>query len=128
MDEIWQRVLAELDTIPILDGFRAPKAPAQTNRRGFLISLTGFVAAPYVIRNAGSLMPVRDRTVKPMFDSYGFRDYETYPPTVAEVRDWRDGLEQMFDQGIIMNWSAQGMQDIYFLGQAEDRYRAAGLL
>lgn len=36
-------------------------------RRNFCVALAGLVAAPYVIRNSGVLMPVRDRTLRLMY-------------------------------------------------------------
>ena len=49
------------------------------------------IAAPFVIRRAGVLMPVRNRLVltesKLKLQSIaGTRDWKTYPPTVKEVR------------------------------------------
>ena len=67
------------------------------SRRGALICLSGMIAAPFVIRRAGVLMPVRNRLVftesKLKLQSIaGTRDWKAYPPTVKEVRAWRRSM------------------------------------
>ena len=96
---------------------------------GLLVSMV----APYVVRNAGLLMPVRDRTLISASELewrtiLGTRDYRKYPLTVAEVKAWRRGLNAMHNRGVMVSWTGEGWARIHRMSEAEKRYRAMGML
>ena len=66
------------------------------SRRDALAGLLVSMAAPYVVRNSGLPMPVRDRTILSASEHewqtiLGTRDYKKYPLTFAEVKAWPGG-------------------------------------
>jgi hypothetical protein len=77
-------------------------------------------------------MPVRDRTLLSARElayqtMWGLRDYRKYPPTVAEVREWRRGMSELLSRCTV-SWTAEGFNRIIVMGDAEKRYEAIGLL
>jgi hypothetical protein len=82
------------------------------HRRAFF-GLLGAVAAPYVIRDSGILMPVRDR--KPLV-------------TLEEVIEWREGMAELAKRRVLINFNALGAADMLRMSEAEARYQAMGLL
>ena len=68
----------------------------------------GAIAAPFVIRTPGILMPVRYRTPLlgaeelKMLAACGLRDWDAYPPSLGEVIDWRQQRQWMNEQGILV--------------------------
>ncbi len=107
-----------------------PRWPAEgITRRGVLL---GLVAAPFVIRTQGLLMPVRDRTLLSARElelqtMYGLRDYKKYPPTVAEVIAWRQDLTRLLSRCTV-SWTGEGWAHIHRMSEAEKNYEAMGLL
>ena len=103
------------------------------SRRGALICLSGMIAAPFVIRRADVLMPVRNRLVfteseLKLQSIAGTRDWKAYPPTVKEVRAWRRSMTRRADRGIFVSWTGAGWVRIHHMGEAEKRFKAMGLL
>jgi hypothetical protein len=94
------------------------------SRREAFAGFFGTIAAPFVIRTPGLLMPIRDRTI-PM---WGLRDYRRYPPTVEEVIDWRRGVNAMNARGMMVSWTGEGFNRIFAMSDAEKHYRAMGLI
>ena len=94
----------------------------------------GAIAAPFVIRTPGILMPVKYRP--PLLSAeelrdltmYGLRDWHAYPPSLEEVIDWRRCRQRMDEQGTLVSWTAAGMMEICALGDAERRYEAMGIV
>ena len=91
------------------------------------------IAAPFVIRRADVLMPVRNRLVftesNLKWQSIaGTRDWKAYPPTVKEVRAWRRSMTRRADRGIVVSWTGAGWVRIHHMGEAEKRFKAMGLL
>ncbi|MFZ1108803.1 MAG: hypothetical protein WAN43_10730 [Rhodomicrobium sp.] len=97
--------------IEAIEAIRAAH-PVEITRRAVLLGLTAMIAAPYVVRNSGILMPVRDRTF----------------PTLAEVRGWREGIALLREQGAMVSYTAEGFAEIARMADAERRYRDRGLL
>jgi hypothetical protein len=97
--------------IEAIEAIRAAH-PVEITRRTAFLSLTAMIAAPYVVRNSGLLMKVRDRTF----------------PTLAEVRAWREGIALMNAQGVIASYTVEGFVHMARMADAEKRYRALGLL
>lgn len=103
------------------------------SRRRALICLSGLIAAPFVIRSAGLLMPVRNRLLLSQAELerqtlLGIRDWTLYPPTVAEVKVWRASMNRRFERGMTVSWTGQGWLHIHRMCEAEKRYEALGLL
>jgi hypothetical protein len=109
------------------------RAGAHLSRRGLLVGLGALIAAPAIVR-ASSLMPVRNRLIAPPLDPALrafrdlFRDYVKFPPTPAEVREWRQGLNEVLDLGIHFSWNAHGVNRFVAMVKAEERFMAQGLL
>ena len=102
-------------------------------RRATLAGLLVSLAAPYVVRNSGLLMPVRDRTILSASELelqtfLGTRDYQRYPLTVAEVKAWRRSTDERIKQGVMVNWTGEGFMRIHRMAEAEKRFEAMGLL
>ncbi len=97
--------------IEAIEAIRATR-PVEITRRTVLLGLTAMIAAPYVVRNAGILMPVRDRTF----------------PTLAEVRGWREGIALMNAQGVIVSYTVEGFNEMAQMMDAEKFYRNRDLL
>jgi hypothetical protein len=93
------------------------------HRRELLKGLTIVVAAPFVIRTPGLLMPVRDRGIP----SY-VRDWDRFPPSIAEVRAWRSEMNWIAERGIMLSFNGIGAARIGAMGDAEKRFKAIGLL
>ena len=96
---------------------------------GFFVSM----AAPYVVRNSGLLIPVRDRTILSASEHewqtiLGTRNYKKYPLTVAEVKAWRRSTNERLDRGVMVSWTGEGWARIHRMAEAERRYMAIGLL
>ena len=97
--------------IEAIEAIRAAH-PVEITRRAAILGLTAAIAAPYVVRAAGILMPVRDRTF----------------PTLAEVRGWREGIALMNAQGVIASYTVEGFNEIAQMMDAESHYERLGLL
>ncbi|MGA7323980.1 MAG: hypothetical protein WBX25_05765 [Rhodomicrobium sp.] len=101
------------------------------SRRQAFLGLT-MMAAPFVIRTPGILMPIRYRP--PRIDEkelewqtiLGTRDWKAYPPSVREVREWREGLNGR--RGIMVSFTGTGASRLFAMADAEKRYEAMGLL
>ena len=83
------------------------------SRRDALAGLLVSMAAPYVVRNSGLLIPVRDRTI--LFANelewqtiLGTRDCKKYPLTVAEVKAWRRSTNERLDRSVRVSWMGEG--------------------
>jgi hypothetical protein len=63
-----------------------------------------------------------------MYDEWGFRDYRSYPPTVAEVQDWRRKLQEEARFSIMVSYTGWGFATVAAMSGAEKRYEAMGLL
>ncbi len=103
------------------------------SRRDALAGLLVSMAAPYVVRNSGLLMPLMDRTILSTNELEwqtipGTRDYKKYPLTVAEVKAWRRSTNASLDRGVMVSWTAEGRARIHRMAEAEKRYKAMGLL
>jgi hypothetical protein len=105
-----------------MDAEEAAKKDA-ISRRNVLLGIT-FLAAPAVIRCSSNLMPVRSGPQK--YDEHGFRNWKAYPPSLAEVKQWRAGLKWQHEQGIMVSWSAEGFNRIHHMAGAERRFEAMG--
>jgi len=71
------------------------------------------MAAPYVVRNSGLRMPIRD-----------------HGPSIplAEVIEWRRGLTELLSRCTV-SWTAEGFNRIRRMSEAEKkRYQAMGPL
>ena len=97
--------------IEAIEAYRAAH-PVEITRRAAFLGLTAAIAAPYVVRNSGILMPVRDRTF----------------PTLAEVRGWREGIALMNAQGVIVSYTVEGFNEMAQMMDAERHYERLGLL
>jgi hypothetical protein len=97
--------------IEAIEAIRAAH-PVEITRRTALLGLTAAIAAPYVVRNSGLLMPVRNRTF----------------PTVAEVREWREGIALLNAQGAMVSYTAEGFAEMARMMDAEKFYRNRDLL
>ena len=93
------------------EAFRMP-------RRGALICLTAAIAAPFVIRTAGILMPVRKRLL------LNLREIAL----LKEVQEWRQSTARCAESRICVNWTGEGWTHIDRLAEAERRFRAMGLV
>jgi len=107
--------------------------PLNFSRRGALICLSGLIAAPFVIRNAGALMPVRNRLLLSKTElerrtPLGIWDWTLCPPTVAEVKAWRTSMNSLIARRIMVSWTGEGFAPIHRMADAEKYYRAMGLL
>jgi hypothetical protein len=107
--------------------------PFDLTRRAALAGLLGSVAAPFVVRNSGLLMPVRDRTIPSANELewqtiMGTRDCRRYPVTVAEVKTWRRSTNDRLARGVMVSWTGEGWARIHRMAEAEKRYKAIGLL
>jgi len=87
-------------------------------RRGALICLAAAIAAPFVTRKAGILMPIR----KPL--PLNLREIEL----LKEVQDWRQSMTRCAESRICVNWTGEGWTHIDRLAQGERRFRAMGLV
>ncbi len=110
-----------------------PEPEPKISRRAAFLGLSAMIAAPFVIRTPGLLMPVRDRTIISASELewqtiLGTRDYQRYPLTVAEVKAWRENLTADLDRGIHYLWTGEGFMRIHRMAEAEKRYQAMGLL
>jgi hypothetical protein len=54
----------------------------------------------------------------------GTRDWQKYPPTIAEVHAWRKSMNEAFDRGIRYSWNASGFNKIIAMGDTERRFEA----
>ncbi len=79
-------------------------------RRHILTGVFVSIAAPAIIRHAGVLMPVRDRTT----------------PSLAEVIAWRRDFFASIHAGF--HFSAERLNEFTRMRAAEHNYRAMGLL
>ena len=108
----WKKSAGQVsESCEAIEAIRAAH-PAEITRRTALLGLTAAIAAPYVVRNSGILMPVRDRTF----------------PTLAEVRGWREGIALMREQGAIVSYTVEGFNEIARMADAEKHYKRLGLL
>jgi hypothetical protein len=98
------------------------------SRRDAFAGFFGTIAAPFVIRTPGLLMPIRDRTSQLDEMMWGLRDYRRYPPTVEEVIDWRRGVNAMNARSMMVSWTGEGFNRIFAMSDAEKHYRAMGLI
>ena len=103
------------------------------SRRRALIYLSGLIAVPFVIRNAGVLMPVRNRLVCTETELerqawLGTRDWKAYPPTMKDVQAWRASMTRNVERGRMISWTGEGWLHIHRMSEAEKRYKALGLL
>jgi len=60
-------------------------------RRNFCAGLTAAICAPYVVRNSGVLMPVKDRQAK-WIATYSVRGYDAYGLPKSELLRFRGPL------------------------------------
>jgi hypothetical protein len=81
-------------------------------RRLVLTGVFVSIAAPAIIRRAGVLMPVRDRT----------------KPSLAEVIAWRRNLLASIHAGFRYTWTPAALDEVMRMTAAEHNYRAMGLL
>ena len=108
-----------------------PSWPARgISRRGVL---AGLIAAPFVIRTPGLVMPVRDRsilTAKELEDQTwaGTRDWKKYPPTLDEVKAHRRSREMLAQQRVMVSYTGAGWAYVSHMIAAENRFEAMGLL
>jgi hypothetical protein len=108
--------------------------PENISRRGALLGLSAAIAAPFVIRTPGLLMPVRNRIIRlpiELGDGYDslFRDWQKHPATLEEYRQYcREREEAANGPVIFYNYSVEGFNRIGAMIDAERRYRAMGLL
>jgi hypothetical protein len=106
------------------------------HRRELLKGLAITVAAPFVIRTPGLLMPVRNRLVIPPLSErelrlqglIGTRDWDLYPASLAEVKEWRRGQKRNAERGIMLSYTGIGWAYMDAMINAEKRYKARGLL
>ncbi len=103
------------------------------SRRDALAGLLVSMAAPYVVRNSGLPMPVRDRTILSASEHEwqiipGTRNYKKYPLTFAEVKAWRRSTNERLDRVVMVSWTGEGWARIHRMAEAEKRYKAMGLL
>jgi hypothetical protein len=82
------------------------------SRRHILAGIFVSVATPAIIRHAGVLMPVRDRSM----------------PTLAEVVAWRRDLLASIHAGFRYTWTPAALDEVTRMTAAEHNYRAMGLL
>ena len=82
-------------------------------RRDILAGVLVSMAAPYVVRNSGSLMPIRSRLLL---------------PTLAEVLAYQAERAETMRRGLFINFTAEGAGRIFRMAEAEKRYKAMGLL
>jgi hypothetical protein len=80
----------------------ASEPPAFT-RRAALGGMSALVAAPFVIRTAGILMPVTrlSRSELEWQTILGTRNWQKHPPTVTEVKAWL--------RSIRYSWNTSGL-------------------
>lgn len=83
------------------------------SRRDALAGLLVSMAAPYVVRNSGLPMPVRDRTILSANELewqtiLGTRNYKKYPLTFAEVKAWRRSTNERLDRVVMVSWTGEG--------------------
>ena len=58
----------------------------------------------------------------------GTRDWKAYPPTVDEVKAWRQSMRRLAERRIMMSWTGPGWVRISHMIAAEKRYKALGLI
>jgi hypothetical protein len=87
------------------------------SRRRALFAISGLIAAPFVIRNAGVLMPIRNRI-----------DPAEKMPSPEEVQAWRASVTRNVERGRMISWTGEGFAHIHRMATAEKQYRALGLL
>lgn len=82
-------------------------------RRGVLAGLLVSMAAPYVVRNSGLLMPVRSRLLL---------------PSLAEVIAYRAERAEAARRRLCISFTAEGFARIHRMAEAERHFEAMGLL
>jgi hypothetical protein len=120
--------------------------PAKISRRGVLLGLSAVIAAPFVIRTPGLLMPVRNRIMA----SEEIEDQELidriiahqaianrvivdrlpggWPPSVKEVKRWRRKMQKTFRPGMCDSYTEEQWARLGVMIDAEMRFKAMGLL
>ncbi len=101
------------------------------SRRQAFLGLS-MIAAPFVIRTPGLLMPVKYRP--PRLDETSSNGKRSSGPETGKLtrqasqrsENEREGLNRMHDQGMFVSWSAEGMGEIIIMGDAEDRFKRWG--
>lgn len=80
-------------------------------RRSFFSGLSAAIAAPYVVRNSGLLMPVKDRIVAygrigkwplPVFDGGTLKIYEPQMISWSEQNDFREWVTTPDGQRLLL--------------------------
>jgi hypothetical protein len=111
------------------DGIVIRRPAPVASRRQAILGLAA-IAAPFVGRTPGLLMPIRNRIVpvNDILNSLWFRGLNAYPPAPAEVKAWRQSVNATFRMGIRPYHSPAGMIRILKICDAEKRFEALGLL
>jgi|SRR5271157_3523764 len=104
----------------------------RVSRRGALVCLSGLIAAPFVIRNSAVLMQARTRL--PLMENelecrvlLGACLWTAHPPIVKEAKKWREAMDWLAQNRVVIRWSREGWTHIARIGEAEGRYRATWL-
>jgi len=58
----------------------------------------------------------------------GTRDWNAYPPTLEEVKAWRQSMKKLAERGRMVSWTGAGGIHILRMAKAEKRFKAIGLL
>ena len=78
----------------------------------------------------GTALPAQDH--REHYDALLLAYHEALGPgapiSLAEVREWRAGIDRMLNRGIRVSWSAEGFAQIDAMDAAEKRFEATGLL
>jgi len=92
--------------------------PLCITRRGALIWLSVVLAAPFVTRKGGILMPIRNRTL------LNTRELEL----LKEVQEWRQSITRLTESRICASWTGEGWTHIGSMAEAEKRFKAMGFV
>ena len=55
------------------------------------------------------------------------RLWTAHPPIVKEAKKWREAMEWLAQNRVVIRWSREGWTHIARIGEAEGRYRATWL-
>jgi hypothetical protein len=101
--------------------------PPSLSRRAALLGLAT-IAAPFVIRTPGLLMPVKNRIMPPFYNEWGDRNWKDYPATLDEYLAYERSRIAMANSRIMVSFSAEGANRIAAMIDARKRFEAMGLL
>lgn len=57
----------------------------------------------------------------------GERDWDRFPPSLEEVKDWRAGQDMQARQGMMISLNGIGAARLFAMSDAEKRFKEMGL-